>query len=155
MKVVFRKSLENVAEIGDVKAVKPGYARNFLIPQELAVPATPHELSQLEAQISKLKQQEAKEESVATAKQKELEKLHLEFEREAGDDGTLFGTVTKQDIAEELERLLKSDIDRHQLEFEIPHSLGDYEATYRISPSVHAKVKLTVRRKASGGDQQS
>lgn len=155
MKVVFRKSLEAVAEIGDVKTVRPGYARNFLIPQGLAVAATPHELTQIQAQITKLKQQEAKEESAATEIQKKVEALQLKFEREAGDDGVLFGTVTKQDIAEELERLMKSDVDRHHLEFETPHSLGDYEASYRISPSVHATVKLKVRRKASGGDQQS
>lgn len=147
MRVIFEKTVEGHGEIGEVKDVRNGFARNFLIPKGLAALATPARISEIEARLTKLKAEESRENEVALTLKKKIEKLTLTFERESGDEGHLHGTVTKSDLADRLQEELGAEIDRHEIEFESPAEAGATEAIYRISPSVHATIKVVVVKK--------
>lgn len=155
MRVIFEKTVEGHGEIGEVKNVRDGFARNFLIPKGLAALATEARVSEIEARLEKLKAEEAKETKAAEALKQKIEKLTLTFERESGDEGHLHGTVTKSDLADRLQEELGHDIDRHEIEFESPSEAGETEAVYRISPSVHATIKVAVTRKADVPESSS
>jgi large subunit ribosomal protein L9 len=147
MRVIFEKTVEGHGEIGEIREVRDGFARNFLIPKGLATLATPARVTEIEAGLAKLKAEEAKETERAEALKKRIEKLTLSFDRES-DEGHLHGTVTKSDLADRLEEELGQEIDRHEIEFESPSEAGETLATYRISPSVHATIKVVVTKKA-------
>ena len=145
MRVIFVEDVPNVARTGEVKDVKPGYARNFLLPKRLAVAATPQELQRLES-IQKLgRERQAKEKVGAEAIAEQLEGQSVTLKVRSGPTGRLYGAVTTALVAQELSTLLGREIDRRSVVLEETiHELGTFEARVRLHPEVVATVPLVV-----------
>jgi len=145
MKVVFLKDVTRVGRAGEVKEVADGYAKNFLLPKKLALPATPSSIKMAEAQLRKEEQgqQRHAEELVEVARQ--LEGLSLDFKMKVMEEGRLYGSIRDTQIAEELKRLTGIDIERARIELLEPiRQLGSYELTIRLGRDLAPKVKVVV-----------
>ncbi len=104
MKVIFLKNVKGVANEGDVKDVKEGYAKNFLFKQKLALEATPANMKAHEEKLESLKEQEKLKVAEAKALAEKLKTIKVEFSLKAGETGRLYGAVTGQEISAELEK---------------------------------------------------
>lgn len=141
VQIILRRDVENLGEAGDVVDVKPGYARNFLIPRGLALRATEGNLRRLEEErrhaVRAARREKERAEELAT----ELEGRSVTFTVLAGEEGKLFGSVTTADIAEALaEEGL--EIDRRTLRLEEPiKQLG----VYRVPVDLHADVRPEIK----------
>lgn len=102
MKVIFLKNVKGVANEGDIKEVKEGYAKNFLFKQKLALEATPANLKAHEEKLESLKEQEKLKIVEAKALSEKLKSTKVEFNQKAGETGRLYGAVTSQEIADAL-----------------------------------------------------
>ncbi|MEA3493331.1 MAG: 50S ribosomal protein L9 [Candidatus Margulisiibacteriota bacterium] len=148
MKVVLRKELENLGEADSVVNVASGYARNFLIPRNLAVPATKGELAACE-------KREAKREKELEAKRAEFEELAKKISEleilitaDAGEGGKLFGSVTAQDIAAALKDASGIEISKKKIEIKNPIKvIGDHIAQVKIYKEISAELKVKVEAK--------
>ena len=145
MRVVFLEDVPGVAHGGDVKEVRNGFARNYLIPKNLAVPATHNALQGVErlakqAEVARLKRLED-----MRALAQELDGAQVNVEMRAGSGGRLYGSVTNAIIAEELSRLAGREIDRRIIEVAEPiRQLGTFEVNVRLDPEVEAKISVLV-----------
>ena len=145
MKVVFLEDVPGVAQGGDVKDVKNGFARNYLIPQHLATPATRDSLQRIErlkkhADVVRLK-------SLADMRQvaEEISGRRIEIEMRSGVSGRLYGSVTNAIVAEKLAEMTAHEIDRRIVQ--IPESIretGTYAIQIRLHPEVTSSVTLLV-----------
>ena len=150
MNVILLEKVQNLGNLGDVVSVKPGYARNFLIPQGKAKPATPENLAEFEARRAELERQAA--EQLANA-QAVYEKLHgqvFTIEANAGEEGKLFGSVGTHDIAEKLNEA-GFEVERKQVRMPdgaIRH-VGTYEIDVALHPDVTATININVQAEGS------
>jgi large subunit ribosomal protein L9 len=144
MEVILLQDMDKLGARGQVVKVADGYARNYLLPQKQAVAATPQNLKWLEQQRVRFLKQEASEKADAADLAKLLEGVSVTEKRKAGEQGTLFGSVTAQDIADKLaEQGYK--IDRRKIQLEHPLKvLGEYEVHIRLHREVTAMVKVKV-----------
>jgi len=144
MKVVLREDLDNLGDRGQVVSVKPGYARNYLIPKGLALEATPGNLQQVEHQRRVWEVRRSKEVSEAQALANRIGRLSPTVERKAGDLGMLYGSVTTAEIAEIL-RAAGIVVDRRRIVLAHPiKHVGEYEVAVRLHRDVTAKFKVQV-----------
>ena len=145
MRVVFLEDVAGVAQGGEVKEVKNGFARNYLIPKSLAVPATHDALQRVErlakqAEVDRLRRIEDTKALAA-----ELEGVRVDIEMRAGASGRLFGSVTSQIVAAELSRVTGREIDRRTVEIAEPiRELGTFDVAVRLMPEIEAGVKVLV-----------
>jgi large subunit ribosomal protein L9 len=138
MKVVFLQDLPNVAYAGEVREVADGYARNFLIPKQLATVAKPGAINVVAARQAKMVSQYAE---LANR----LEGVEISVKARAGAKDRLFGAITAADIAAELNETLGVDVDKRKIELDRPiHELGSYEIAIRLAKDIVPKVKVTV-----------
>ncbi|MDG1989953.1 MAG: 50S ribosomal protein L9 [Dehalococcoidia bacterium] len=144
MKVLFLESIEGSASMGEVKDVANGYARNYLLPNGLAVPATEKNLKNVEVlQTKELEQQKERDEWAEIVSPK-IEN-ELVFKVAVGQQGRLYGSVNHSDIAEKLTEELSEPIDkRFILISEIIREAGVYEASIRLSINVIKDIKIVV-----------
>lgn len=146
MKVVFIENVPQVANAGDVKEVKNGYGRNYLLPRKLAVPATASALKQLEQQHQAADKKASKLESEAEKMARQLDGKTIEISVKSGSQGRLYGAVTNAHLAEELEKVTGQAVDRRRVHLEEPiRRLGSYPVTVRLSSDVSAIVTVEVR----------
>lgn len=144
MNLILKKDVENLGRFGDHVKVADGYGRNYLLPQGLAVLATPGNLRQLEAERDAyLKKAQGRREQADKLKA-DLEAVSLTFTRKSGDDDKLFGSVTTHDIETELKAkgfsIEKKDI--HLAEH--IKTLGSYQCTVKLHMDVVASINLSV-----------
>lgn len=145
MKVVFLEDVAGVARGGDVKEVKNGFARNYLIPKSLAVPATHNALQGVErlareADVTRVKRLEDVKALAA-----ELNGFQVNIDMRAGSGGRLYGSVTNVMIAEALAELTDREIDRRIIEIEEPiRRMGNFEVNVRLDAEVEAKINVLV-----------
>ncbi len=146
MKIILLDDVTTLGRRGEVREVSDGYARNFLIPQKLALTATPGNMKNL-GQIKT--QQEAKASRIkaaAEALRARIEALTCEERRQASEEGRLFGSVTSQHIADFLEKNAVQ-IERRRITLEEPiKALGESEVPIRLHPEVTARLKVIVVR---------
>jgi large subunit ribosomal protein L9 len=146
MKVLLLKDVYNLGRAGDVKKVADGYGRNFLLPQKLAVLATPGALKQADhirnvaAEQRELLNQELSSVSVR------LEGVELAFPVKAGETGRLFGSVTTTMIAEALAEQTGAEIERRQVESQPIKMLGVHNARIRLTMDLQPEIKVIVHR---------
>lgn len=133
VKVILNKDVANLGEEGDIREVKRGYARNYLIPKMLVVPYTSHNISVLESRKKAIEKRKEEKRNEALGLKDRIEALELAFSMPAGDNGKLFGAVTNVMIAEALE---KEGILVDRKKIEIP------EHTIKITGTHTVKVKL-------------
>lgn len=144
MQVILRDDVPNLGRPGDVVKVRPGYARNFLLPRNLAVEANPKNLRAFEHQKRlALMRREAKRNEALKVKDR-LEQLTIEIAARAGEGGKLFGSVTNIDI----ERALSGQgvpVDRRRIILAEPiKELGEFVVPIRVDADVEASLKLKV-----------
>ncbi|MBU8905779.1 50S ribosomal protein L9 [Desertibacillus haloalkaliphilus] len=144
MKVIFQQDVKGKGKKGEVKNVSEGYARNYLLPNNLAVEATSGNIKTLDA---KKKSQEKKaEQELADAKKykEELEAITVEIKAKSGEGGRLFGAVSTKQIAETLKRM-KKKVDKRKIMLDEPiRALGYTNVPIKIHPEVTATVKVHV-----------
>jgi large subunit ribosomal protein L9 len=144
VQVILRDDVANLGRIGDVVRVKPGYARNFLIPRGLAVDANPKNLRVLEHQKRVIAAKAEREHKSAEAVARRVQGVKLTVRARAGEEGRLFGSVTNMDI----ERLLAEkgvQVDRRRIALDEPiKQVGTYTIQVQVGRAVRAAVELTV-----------
>jgi len=144
MQVILMKEMENLGDVGEVVDVKPGYARNFLVPRGFAIRATKANLARIEEEREHLVAAAAREIEKATALATEIEGQSLNFPVKAGEDGKLFGSVSSSDIADALEEK-GIEIDRRNVQLAEPiKQLGTYKVPIRLSAEVQPEVTVWV-----------
>ena len=143
-KVLLREDVDDLGARGEIVRVRAGYARNYLLPRNLAVEATTGNVKGIEAERAALLKKEAKERSTAEAQSQQMGSLDLEFKRKAGEQGALYGSVTSMDIAEAL-RERGYEIDRHRIHLREPlKRLGEYTVPIRLHREVSIDLKIRV-----------
>jgi large subunit ribosomal protein L9 len=145
MKIILQREVEKLGVPGDIVNVKDGYARNYLLPRGLAIPASrgavKHAERLREAHDSRVEKARAVAEGLAA----QLSKTRLRVVSKAGEDGKLFGSVTAQHLADELTKAVGQPIDRKRIHLEEPiRSLGTHEVEVHVPPDLDAKVTVEV-----------
>lgn len=149
MKVILKKSVTNLGDAGEVVSVKPGYGRNYLIPQGLAYLASEANMRRLEQERALLEERSKKDFLEARRRASQLQDVSIVFEARAGDDGKLFGSVTGADVAERLnaEGGLDFELDKRLVQLDEPiKALGDYVVPIRLHTDVTVEVEVKVER---------
>jgi len=144
MDVILLRDVEEVGLRGDVVSVARGYARNFLFPRRLAEEATSARVAELQKRESQKARHEAKTADQAQSIANTLTKTVLRFEVKAGPTGSLFGSVTPTDIADEIWRTRKIRVDRRKIDVDNLKRIGRYEVPIDIYESVRVEVKTLV-----------
>jgi large subunit ribosomal protein L9 len=151
MEVILLQDVEKVGLRGEVVDVARGYARNFLIPRRLAEPASPARVSELEKRAALRARQEASTFEQARELAGVLERTELRFDVKAGPTGSLFGSVTPTDLADELWKVAKIRVDRRKIDLSEPiKKIGRYEVPVELFADVTATVTTLVV--PEGGD---
>ncbi|MCC6174321.1 MAG: 50S ribosomal protein L9 [Chloroflexi bacterium] len=146
MKVILSKDVQGTGKAGDVVDVADGYARNFLIPRKLAIPATTSALQNVEQRKTAEAKRAANEEATARALAERLTSAPVVLTAKVGDQGRLYGSITSADIAEQLTAKLGQPIDKRRIELEDPiRTLGAHDVTIRLHRNVTAAVKVDVQ----------
>lgn len=146
MDVVLRERIEKLGDRGQVVTVKPGYARNFLLPKRKAVLATPHNVRQVEQEKAAAVRREAIEKNESEMLAQQLAEVSLQFTRKVGEQEVLYGSVTSLDIAESLHER-GFEIDRRKIDLEEPlKSLGAHNVPIKLHREVTAVVSVEVLR---------
>jgi large subunit ribosomal protein L9 len=147
VKVLLKSNVENLGDGGDVVKVRPGFARNYLLPRGFAVPATAANLQRVE-ELKRLAALQAKEE-LARAKELEvrLGAVSVQIERAAGEEDKMWGSVTSRDIAEAFARV-GVEIDRRKIQLKEPiKTFGPAELSIKLHHDVTATLKIDVVKK--------
>ena len=144
MDVILLRDVEKVGLRGDVVSVARGYARNYLLPRRLAEEATDARVAELGKRDAQRARHEAKTADEAQAIASTLAKTELRFEVKAGPTGSLFGSVTPTDIADELWATQKIRVDRRKIETENIKRIGRYEIPIDLFQEVRVEVKAVV-----------
>ena len=148
--VLLREDIDTVGGRGEIVRVRAGYARNFLLPQGIATLATKGNVKQIEQERAALLKKAAIEKATAEAQREQMENISLEFERKAGEQGTLFGSITSMDIAEALQAK-GYEIDRRKIALRQPiKETGEYTVNVKLHREVSLAVAVTVT--AEGGE---
>jgi|SRR5690625_37678 len=145
MKVIFTQDVKGKGKKGEVKDVAVGYARNYLLKNNLAIEATPGNLKALEAKQNKEEKKEEQLEEEAKQLQKQLSEIEVEIKTKAGEKGRLFGSITSQNIANELAKKHKIKIDKRKIELDQPiRTLGHTVVPVKLHPGVTGEIKVHV-----------
>ncbi len=145
MKVLLIQDVDNLGYAGDVKKVANGYGRNYLLPQNMAVLATPGALKQAETIRKSAEKHRAQETKDAEAIANQISGLALVFERRAGETGKLYGSVTSGDIAEAIAEKTEIVVDKRKVSLPEPvRNLGEQEVIIKLMIDVSTTVKIEV-----------
>ena len=146
MQVILKKDVQNLGEAGDMVNVKDGYARNFLLPQNMAEIATKGAIKNREQNIVRIKAKQEKMHQEALAIAEKIENLgSIEISAKAGETGKLFGTITTKKLAEEIMAKLEIEVDKKNLTLNAPiNKVGEYELTIKLTSKVKTQLKVVV-----------
>lgn len=143
--VILRRDVDKLGQSGELVRVKPGFARNYLLPRSLAVVATDDNVRQVEHERKAAVARASKLKSVAEGHAAQVQGLSLEISAQAGEGDKLFGSVTTRDIAEALHKR-GIELDRQHIELAGPiKALGEYDVTAKLGAGVSATFKVVVR----------
>ncbi len=146
MEIILTKDVQNIGEAGDIVNVKDGYARNFLLPQNLATKATAGAIANREKNIERIKAKQEKLHQEALALCEKLTAVEaLEISAKAGESGKLFGTITTKKLAEEILAKTGIEIDRKEITLSAPlNKLGKFVMTIKLTSKVKAEMNVNV-----------
>lgn len=144
IEVILREDIKTLGQAGEMVRVKPGYARNYLLPQGLAYEATEGNKKRIaaetKARASRNQAEKVQAQQVATT----LSGLSLTLSGKAGEEGKLFGSITSQDVADALARSGHT-VDKRRIELDHPiKTVGEHAVTIRLHPEVHAELRVSV-----------
>jgi large subunit ribosomal protein L9 len=145
VEVILLKKVGGLGELGDKVSVRPGYGRNFLVPQGAAVPATEANLKAFEERRAELEAQAAEALAIAEGRRERLEGLTVTIPRKAGDEGRLFGSVGTADIAEVV---TEAGIELAKSEVRLPagpfRNIGEYEVEIHLHSDVDVVILVEI-----------
>lgn len=145
MKVVFFEDVEGTALVGEVKTVKNGFARNFLLPRGIAGPATPPNLQRANSLAEKEARRQARLDGEAEVHRERLDGYTVTFEARVGETGRLYGSVTSRDIAGKLLEATGIEVDSRVVLLPEPiRDLTEQNVTIRFTRNVSAQIKVVV-----------
>jgi large subunit ribosomal protein L9 len=148
--ILLREEIDNLGGRGDIVKVKAGFARNYLLPHGLASLATKGNVKQIEQERAALLKRAAADRETAEAQRNQMSSITLEFERKAGEHGTLFGSVTSMDIADALQAK-GYEIDRRKIILrDAIKETGEYTVNVKLYRDVMLQLPVTVS--AEGGE---
>ena len=150
MNVILLESVENLGGIGDLVKVKPGYGRNYLLPQGKAALATPENMKAIEARRAELEKAAAEELAKAKQRAKAFENLEIVIHANAGAEGKLFGSVGPIDIVEALAAV---QVEIERAEVRMPEGPVQEVGEYPIGVHLHSEVDAEVLLKVVGEEQ--
>ena len=146
MQIILQEDIDKLGNRGDVVTVKPGYARNYLLPRKLAVEATAGNLKAIERIRGALAKKTATELEAATKQAELLNAVGLKFTRKTGENDQMFGSVTSADISEGL-AAQGFKIDKRQVQLSEPIKIiGESQVTIKVFRDVTAQIKITVEK---------
>ena len=145
MNVILLENVENLGSIGDLVKVKPGYGRNYLLPQGKAALATPENMKEIEARRAELEKAAAEELAAAKTRAAAIEGMELVIPANAGPEGKLFGSVGPIDIADAFEKV-QVEVERSEIRMpEGPiQELGEFTVGVHLHPEVDVDITLRV-----------
>ena len=144
MRLILQETIEKLGVAGQVVEVKPGYARNYLLPRGLAIPATDNNLRRLEKIKSAWAKRESAERESATQLAEVLNAVSLSMARKAGENDQLFGSVTSADITEAL-AAQGYKVEKRRVQLDEPIKvIGEYTVPIKLYSDITATVKVTV-----------
>lgn len=149
MRVILTQNVPKLGNVGDVCQVAPGYGRNYLIPQGMAIIATPGALKQVDdlKRTEKRRQDQIRAEMTDLAKR--ISRVPVQFTARVGETGRLYGSITSSDIAEQLSEKLGEPIDRRRIVLdESIRTLGEHVVPIHLMPGVDAQVVVDVQPEA-------
>ncbi|MBQ9960105.1 MAG: 50S ribosomal protein L9 [Oscillospiraceae bacterium] len=150
MKVVLKQDVKGTGKKDELVNVSDGYARNFLFPRGLAVAADAAAMSDLRAKTEAKEHHKAVELDKAMALASSIDGKSVKIEAKAGSAGRLFGKVTSKEVADELKKQFKVDVDKRKIEMECDiKAFGTYNAVVKVYPGVSASVKVIVCEKVN------
>ncbi len=146
MKIILMEDIAQLGRRGEVREVAPGYARNYLLPKRLAVPATPQNLRDLDRLKRQREQEETRKGEQARALVGRIEALTLTVPMQASEEGRLYGSVSAQDVVEFLAQH-EIHVEKRRVALEEPiKALGEYAVPVRLHGEIAASLKITVVR---------
>ncbi len=145
MKVLLTKDVKSLGKKGEIKEVKDGYGRNFLIGKGFALHATNEVIKKYEAEQRRKAKEEASEIERLKDIEKKLSTLRLIIKRKLGANGSLFGAVTKEEISNELEKQHEIEIDKKSIEIENAIKMtGNFEISIKLGHGIHGKLNVEI-----------
>ena len=144
MKVILKADVKGQGKKGDLINASDGYAKNFLLPKGLAVVADKTAINELEGKKSAAAYHKNQEEMKAKELADNLEGKKVTFKAKSGDNGKLFGSITAQDVVNEIKMQLHLEVDKKKVQIDSIKTLGTTEAIIKIYPGISAKVKVEV-----------
>lgn len=145
MRVIFLKDVKGKGKKGEVKEVSVGYAQNFLLKNNMAIEATPGNLSKLQGQQKRVEKDAAEELAEAQVLKEQIEKITVEMKAKSGEGGRLFGSITTKQIADALQKSEGIKVDRRKMELpDAIRALGFTNVPIRIHLDVTAVLKVHV-----------
>lgn len=144
VQVVLKEDVHNLGKTGELVRVRPGYARNFLLPRGLAVAPTEGNLARIEHERQAALARAAKLRETAEGEARALSSVSVQITKQIGEEGKLFGSVTAKDVAEALHKA-GHKVDRKTISIVKPiREAGEHEATVKLAPQVSATIKVVV-----------
>ena len=155
MKVVFIQDVPNVARAGEIKEVASGYGRNFLIPQKLAILATPAAIGTMETELKKRAHRQEQTEAELVELANQLDGKEIILKAQIGAKDRLYGSITAADIADALQNITGLITDKRKIELDKPiRQLGSYEVAIRLGKDIIPTIKVTVERKKTEAEKE-
>jgi large subunit ribosomal protein L9 len=146
MKVIFLEDVSGKAQAGEIKEVSKGYAKNFLLPQGLALVATPAALKEAEARLQKGKTQEGLDRAKLAELASLIEGKEIHFEARVGTGDRLFGSITAADIAEQLSQATGFSLDKRKIDMDKPlRQAGSHEVIVRLAKDLEPRITVIVK----------
>jgi large subunit ribosomal protein L9 len=146
MKVLLLKDVYKLGRAGDVKKVADGYGRNFLLPQKLAVLATPGALKQVEKIRSQAEVRRTELNSELKDLAEHINGITVIFAAKAGETGKLYGSITTQDVAAAIQEKTRFEVKKQQIDMQPIRNLGEFTAHVRLTMDLVPEVKIVVHR---------
>jgi len=144
MEIILKETIDTLGEIGDLVKVKPGYARNYLLPRGLAVTATKSNMAMLEQQKEAIEARKNQRREEAESVAEQLAGLNVTIEQRVGEENKLYGSVTSADIAEKLQEQ-GVEIDKRKILLDEPiKTLGEKKVPVKVGYQVTADLKVNI-----------
>jgi large subunit ribosomal protein L9 len=145
MKVLLIKDVKSLGKAGEVKEVKDGYGKNFLIAKGFAKHATPEIIEEHKRMVAQKEAEEKAELEALKELAKKLDKLEIVIKKKVGENGHLFGAVTKEEIAEALKEQHNIEIDKkHITDKKVIKSVGEHSVDLKLGHGIHATLHVDV-----------
>jgi large subunit ribosomal protein L9 len=145
MEVILLRDMENLGKVGEIVKVKDGYARNYLIPERIALPATKSNIARVRNELKALQRKAQRQAERYKKLAEQLSSTRVVIEHEAGEEGKLFGSVTTSQIEKALHKAGFEDVEKRQIILEKPiREVGSYEVKIHLFKEIEATITVDV-----------